>query len=110
MWKTAGQPSSNPWGLEGKKAGHKVQQLVSIAMASSTALRKLAAECPKLATRSFHASRSAAADYEHAPKMYNLLEMKNRKLKFGVLAVGMIVGGFGIPTVAAVWQQKKASG
>lgn len=36
--------------------------------------------------------------------------MKNRKMKWGLTAVGFFAGGFGIPTIAYTFQQHKAKG
>lgn len=37
----------------------------------------------------------------HAPSMYNITAMKNRKLKFGLAVGGVVVGGCAIPWVSA---------
>ncbi|GAQ90049.1 hypothetical protein KFL_005930060 [Klebsormidium nitens] len=49
-------------------------------------------------------------DYMHAKHMYNITEMKNRKLKFGTAMVAFLTIGYGTPIVAVLWQQHKASG
>lgn len=49
-------------------------------------------------------------DYIHAPSMYNLPAMTNRKLKFGLGVAGVVLGGSAIPFIAASHQQKKARG
>jgi hypothetical protein len=47
---------------------------------------------------------------EQAPNMYELWNMKNRPLKWGLATVGLVGGGFGIPVVAVLYQQEKAKG
>ena len=42
--------------------------------------------------------------------MYNLPAMSNRKLKFGIAVTACVVGGFGVPVIAAAHQQKRAAG
>jgi hypothetical protein len=49
-------------------------------------------------------------DYVHAPSMYNLPAMSNRKLKFGLGVTACVVGGFAVPAIAAAHQQKRAAG
>lgn len=41
-------------------------------------------------------------DYVHAPNMYNITTMKNRKLKFGLGVAAVVVGGSAIPWVGRV--------
>eukprot|EP00238_Polyblepharides_amylifera_P005295 CAMPEP_0196574736 /NCGR_PEP_ID=MMETSP1081-20130531/4386_1 /TAXON_ID=36882 /ORGANISM="Pyramimonas amylifera, Strain CCMP720" /LENGTH=63 /DNA_ID=CAMNT_0041892845 /DNA_START=172 /DNA_END=363 /DNA_ORIENTATION=+ len=60
-----------------------------------------------------HASTSALGGahepaYVHAKHMYNLGEMTNRKLKFGVAVSGALVTGLGIPVFAVWFAQWKA--
>jgi hypothetical protein len=45
-----------------------------------------------------------------APTMYEAWNIKNKQLKWGATAIGFIVGGFGIPVVAVLYQQNKAKG
>merc|ERR1711981_1132047 len=84
------------------------------------ALKQLAAKegsvlkggLPRLASRSLHSSRpsfggAGAPDYVHAPKMYKIKEMPNRKLKFGLFLGGGAVLGFGIPFWAVNFAQSK---
>ena len=65
-----------------------------------------------LLSRSLHSSRptfggAGAPDYVHAPKMYTITKMKNRKLKFGLfIGCGGILG-FGIPFWAVHYTQSK---
>ncbi|RMZ52987.1 hypothetical protein APUTEX25_001106 [Auxenochlorella protothecoides] len=39
-------------------------------------------------------------DYVHAPSMYNLPAMKNRKLKFGLSVGGVVALGIALPVVS----------
>mmetsp|Transcript_7807 Transcript_7807/g.28316 ORF Transcript_7807/g.28316 Transcript_7807/m.28316 type:complete len:92 (-) Transcript_7807:153-428(-) len=65
------------------------------------------------ASRGLHTSRPVymgganAPDYVHAPKMYKIKQMPNRKLKFGLFIGGGAVLGFGIPFWAVNFTQKK---
>lgn len=49
-------------------------------------------------------------DYIHAPSMYNITAIKNRKIKFGAAVAGLVGLGAAIPWIAAQWQFKKARG
>ncbi|KAL6772041.1 hypothetical protein ACKKBG_A28740 [Auxenochlorella protothecoides x Auxenochlorella symbiontica] len=68
------------------------------------------------AVRSFTSSSKAASgghhepDYVHAPSMYNLPAMKNRKLKFGLSVGGVVALGIALPVIACQWQQIRARG
>mmetsp|Transcript_41035 Transcript_41035/g.87242 ORF Transcript_41035/g.87242 Transcript_41035/m.87242 type:complete len:94 (-) Transcript_41035:115-396(-) len=67
----------------------------------------------RVASRSLHTSRPVymgganAPDYVHAPKMYTIKKMKNRKLKFGAMIGGAAILGFGIPFWAVKFTQSK---
>ncbi|KAL2653696.1 hypothetical protein R1flu_021824 [Riccia fluitans] len=49
-------------------------------------------------------------DYLHAPHMYDLLGMKQRKLKMGLLIFGGLAFGSAVPIIASQYQQKKQGG
>jgi hypothetical protein len=49
-------------------------------------------------------------DYIHAPSMYNIPAMTNRKLKFGLGVSAVVLGGFAVPVIAASHQQRRAAG
>lgn len=53
---------------------------------------------------------SQEPDYIHAPSMYDIPSMTNRKLKFGLAVGGVVLGGFAVPAIAANHQQKRAAG
>jgi hypothetical protein len=64
------------------------------------------------AVRKFHSTRPTfggdhAPDYVHAPKMYKIQSIKNRKLKFGLFIGGGAVLGFGIPFAAVKFSNSK---
>ncbi|GMH39974.1 hypothetical protein BSKO_07878 [Bryopsis sp. KO-2023] len=52
-------------------------------------------------------STGSYEDYIHAPNMYNLEKMKNRKLFFGTAISGLVLGGCGIGWFAISFQQAK---
>ncbi|BBM98718.1 hypothetical protein MPTK1_1g15700 [Marchantia polymorpha subsp. ruderalis] len=56
--------------------------------------------------REFHYSN----DYIHAPTMYNITAIKNRKLKFGVAVFGGVAVGIIVPMYAYCLQQNRAKG
>ena len=47
-------------------------------------------------------------DYLHGPHMYDLSQMSNRKLKWGLASAGILVAGFGIPIWAVRFSNQKA--
>eukprot|EP00884_Botryococcus_braunii_P021256 jgi/Botrbrau1/7814/Bobra.0159s0242.1 len=66
-------------------------------------------------TRHFHSGKPIlgghdAPHYIHAPNMYELWNMKNRPLKWGLATAGILIAGSGIPIVAVLYQQEKAKG
>ena len=74
---------------------------------AASAVRKAAVELAPKASRTLIPSRTASGGahephYVHAEHMYELWNMKNRKLKFGLSTIAIVVSGFGIPVVA-VW-------
>ncbi|PRW59647.1 hypothetical protein C2E21_1834 [Chlorella sorokiniana] len=75
------------------------------------AMQRLSQAASKVARRAFHTSRTTrSADYEHREHMYELWNMKGRKMKMG-LAVGATVGlGIAVPAIAAELQFWKARG
>ncbi len=48
-----------------------------------------------------------APAYVHAPKMYDIGSMKNRKATFGAMAGGAVFFGFGIPFWAVHYTNSK---
>ncbi|PSC76783.1 RNA-binding domain-containing [Micractinium conductrix] len=89
--------------MEGRPISAKLDPMQRYARAASQAMR-----------RGFHSSSAAqsggGADYEHRTNMYELWNMKNRKLKMG-LGVGAVVSlGIAIPMVAVQLQFWKAKG
>merc|ERR1712159_603076 len=88
----------------GADAMNAIKQLASKQGVLQSASRSL--------TRSFHSTKPAfggdhAPDYVHAPKMYTIKKMPNRKLKFGAMIGGAAVLGFGIPFWAVKFTQSK---
>mmetsp|Transcript_16150 Transcript_16150/g.44993 ORF Transcript_16150/g.44993 Transcript_16150/m.44993 type:complete len:86 (-) Transcript_16150:234-491(-) len=82
-----------------------------MSFAAST-LRKAAAELAPKASRTFTSSRTAlgsASDphYVHAEHMYEVWNMKNRSMKFGLSISAVVLGGFGVPIVAVWYAQYK---
>ncbi|KAK9801892.1 hypothetical protein WJX73_008412 [Symbiochloris irregularis] len=93
---------------------------------SSQALKRVTQQGHKLLARSFHTSKAAAADaghgghgghgahdydhYLHAEHMYEIWNMKHRKLKWGLACAGVVSAGFIIPSFAIHWQKSKAAG
>ncbi|KAI7841284.1 hypothetical protein COHA_005057 [Chlorella ohadii] len=74
-------------------------------------MQRLSQAASKVARRAFHSSRATrSADYEHRENMYELWNMKNRKMKMGLAVGGTVFGGIAIPLVAAELQFWKASG
>ena len=68
-------------------------------------------------SRGLHGGRAARGEhhpddphYIHAPNMYEIWNMPNRKLVFGSMTVACLVGGFGIPGFAVNHSQKKLAG
>jgi hypothetical protein len=63
--------------------------------------------------RTFHASATKllqySNDYIHAPTMYDITKMKNRKLKFGLGVFGGVAFGTFVPIFAVFHQQHKAN-
>lgn len=63
--------------------------------------------------RNIHAPKTKqyeySNDYIHAPTMYNLTQMKGRKLKFGILVFGGVAAGTLLPIFAVCFQQNKAA-
>ena len=61
---------------------------------------------------SLHATHQAPPgykyDYLHGPHMYDLSQMSNRKLKWGLASAGILVAGFGIPIYAVRFSNQKA--
>lgn len=53
---------------------------------------------------------SQEPDYIHAPSMYDIPSMTNRKLKFGLGVGAVVLGGFAVPAIAANHQQRRAAG
>mmetsp|Transcript_19112 Transcript_19112/g.41836 ORF Transcript_19112/g.41836 Transcript_19112/m.41836 type:complete len:85 (+) Transcript_19112:69-323(+) len=84
-----------------------------MSFASST-LRRVAPAAPRVA-RSLHTSTptlGGAHDpaYVHAKNMYDIQSMPNRTAKWAVAFVASLSFGFGVPVIAVMHQQKKASG
>eukprot|EP00976_Prorocentrum_cordatum_P029304 596432-Prorocentrum_minimum.AAC.1 len=81
---------------------------------AASALRKAAPAAPRVA-RSLHVSTPTLGGahepaYVHAKNMYDIQAMPNRTMKWAVSFVAALGFGFGVPVLAVVHQQKKASG